>query len=179
MKKHRIRVLSILLPVMMLTGCSMSQSINESAKMSEANVSSTKEYIKAAIEDAGITDDMSDYDKCVAINNYICSVVEYSSDTGNEIWMDSDKSGTSDYCLVLGYGNCAGYAEAFKSMCSALDIECYICEGATTVSFHEWNYVVIDDAGYYVDVSWNDNVEQNGYLMSAEGWEDHVVDIMR
>lgn len=128
-----------------------------------------KDYIINAIDAAGITNEMTEYEKCVAINNYICSVVEYGETTIGAEWFTSE---SSDYCLVLGRGICLGYADAFQSMCCALGMECTIEGGGTPYGGHAWNAVIADGILYYADSTWND-VTNNLYLMSTSLWEDH------
>lgn len=124
-----------------------------------------KDYILTAIDASGVTNDTSDYDKCVAFNNYICSVVEYGTTPNAK---DVDESGITDYCLVTGYAVCNGYADAFQSMCCASGIECYIVTGYTpSGNYHVWNMVKINDVNYYVDTNGND-ISSNSYLMHTE-----------
>lgn len=140
-----------------------------------------KDYILNAIDAAGITNEMSEYEKCVAINNYICAVVNYAYDYRDPVGTPFDQSLFTDYSLVIGYADCGGYADAFQSMCVAVGMECYrdggrANNGAETVG-HWWNYVLADGVGYYVDTCWNDGTG-NAYLMSTTCWDDHYSDGM-
>lgn len=143
------------------------------------------EYL-LAIDAAGITNEMSDYEKCVRINDYLCASVEYGvPETQPHIAVEADGGinifDTGNYGLDLfwyGKGVCAGYADAFQTMTSMLGIESYVwCSGSLN---HAWNAVVIEDVTYFVDVTWNDNEDYpNRYLMSTELWADHdVADII-
>lgn len=139
-----------------------------------------KDYILTAIDASGVTNDTSDYDKCVAFNNYICSVVEYGT---MPIGTDISQSEFTDYCLVSGLAACQGYADAFQSMCCASGIECYIVSGivdnsANHNASHVWNMVKINGVDYYVDVTGNDTCA-NIYLMNAELPSDHTIWEMR
>lgn len=140
-----------------------------------------KDYILNAIDAAGITNEMSEYEKCVAINNYICAVVNYAYDYRDPIGTPFDQSLFTDYSLVIGYADCGGFADAFQSMCVAVGMECYrdggrANNGAVTAG-HFWNYVIADGVGYYVDTCWNDETG-NAYLMSTTCWDDHYSDGM-
>lgn len=59
---------------------------------------------------------------------------------------------------------CEGYARAFKVLCDRLGIGCTLVDGdakATvdgTPEAHMWNYVLVEDDWYAVDVTWNDPV---------------------
>lgn len=158
------------------------------------------EYL-LAIDAAGITDEMSDYEKCVRVNNYLCAVAEYGSpdvtsrNDGmiNDATLDkmfSEIETADDFIAFLdaatlaitpecgidliryGKGYCQAYADAFQTMTSMLGINSYVY-GSDSLN-HAWNAVVIDDVIYFVDVTWNDNtIKPNGYLMSTVLWDDH------
>ena len=56
---------------------------------------------------------------------------------------------------------CEGYANAFKVLCDAARIPCATNSGTAINSAgnpkgHRWNYVLIEDRWYAVDVTWND-----------------------
>ena len=134
------------------------------------------EYL-LAIDAAGITNEMSDYEKCVRINDYLCRIAEYDYD--NTLYETVDAAGTlmitsSHGIDLLQYkkGVCSGYADAFQTMTSMLGIESYIYSSKKLN--HAWNAVVIDGVRYFTDVTWNDNLNSNYYLMSTELWSDHT-----
>lgn len=125
----------------------------------------------SAYDATGITNDMSDYDKAVAINNYVCQTLSYedllNGDTPEKITWE---------CLIKGKANCQGYAQAFDCLCSMAGIgsNCVYGEGTTPdgVVLHAWNYVYADGTKYWVDVCWNDSTG-NAYLMSTSEFTDH------
>lgn len=57
---------------------------------------------------------------------------------------------------------CEGYARAFKVLCDRLGIGCTLVDGDAKATAdgateaHMWNYVLVEDAWYAVDVTWND-----------------------
>lgn len=119
------------------------------------------EYL-AAIDVMGITNEMSQYDKCVTIANYLCEHLEYGE-------------GPGEGHLALKYGKtaCGGYASAFQNICLALGIKCEYISSAEMV--HAWNKVYIDGTTYYVDVTWMDTGSRSKeYLMSTTLWGDHT-----
>lgn len=135
------------------------------------------EYL-LAIDAAGITNEMSDYEKCVRINDYLCAVAEYGRPEvswtsvrydGTVIMYGAEGVGLS--LLQYGKGVCAGYSDAFQTMTSMLGMESYVY-GSKSLN-HGWNAVVIDGVTYFVDVTWNDYLNSNTYLMSTELWSDH------
>ena len=145
------------------------------------------EYLMA-IDAAGITNEMGDYEKCVRINNYLCAVAEngvFDVLSRTKPRPEGDNFPVSDGLDLIQYGKgvCHNYADAFTTMATMLGIE---NGGCSSVSMnHTWNYVVIDGVTYYVDVTWNDMVtyvngveltdstNKNRYLMATELWEDH------
>lgn len=74
---------------------------------------------------------------------------------------ESANANTVYGCLVEGKAACEGYSRAFQLVLNKLDIDNRIItgEGATDgVNYiaHMWNYVTLDDKGYFVDVTWDD-----------------------
>lgn len=120
------------------------------------------DYIIQAYDATGITDDMSDYDKAVAINNYICKVVDWDTSTG-EI---EDKAAYSA-CLFYGKAICTGYSQAFLMLCTVAGVGADRAGGLANGVAHEWNYVLIGDTKYWVDVYSNDKFGTNDYLMKT------------
>lgn len=123
-----------------------------------------------AIDAAGITNEMSKYDKAVAINNYVCSVLAYDAARGSRIPY-------ADGLIALQMGGsaiCSVYADLYQTMCVTVGIECAVVSGKTGEESHAWNAVYIDGREYFVDPTWNDTVNSpNRYLMSETGWPDH------
>lgn len=139
------------------------------------------DYIIQAYDATGITDDMSDYDKAVAINNYLCRVLEYDHDAA--IWKPGETHrGYSEItysdrrCLTTGKAICEGYADAFVQLCTIAGVGADYCFGTVNNGAgHAWNFVLIGDTKYYVDVCWDD-VSENAYLMSTTPFADHKLD---
>lgn len=94
------------------------------------------EYL-LAIDAAGITNEMSDYEKCVRINDYLCKTVKYGTfempsphmivDAAGTVTVIGDNrgGGLGTDLLQHGIGVCSGYADAFQTMTSMLGIESY------------------------------------------------------
>ena len=124
------------------------------------------EFLVTAYDATGITNDMSDYDKAVAINNYICKVVEYG-------YGQVDDRALTAECLDYGYAICVGYANAFDSLCTIAGVYTDEVSGMYNKGGHAWNYVLIGDTKYWVDVTANDT-SNISYLMSTTLWADHT-----
>lgn len=129
----------------------------DTSKLDEKQLSVLKK-ISSAIDDI-ITDDMSDYDKELAVHDYIVLNTSYDEAAINalgEITVDAD----DPYgCLINGRSVCYGYASTFKLFMDILNIP---CETIYAKEFrgedHSWNIVEIEGHWYYVDVCWDDPI---------------------
>jgi len=104
-----------------------------------------------------ITDDMSDYEKELAIHDYIIDHCSYGH--------ASDGSEYTAYgALVNGQAVCSGYAAAMELLMSCCGVEnTFVIGNATSQSTnesenHAWNQVYIDGEWYNVDATWDDPV---------------------
>ena len=141
-----------------------------------------RDYVVDALNEAEIDNRMNDLDKIQAINNYLCEKLEYADYATEEGFSyKEDWLPFTDYCLMADSAVCAGYAEAFQSMCIACGIECYYVTGYTYQGddtegvYHAWNRVVTGERSYYIDTCWNDS-SNDAYFLSANGWDDHEID---
>ena len=116
------------------------------------------EKITAAISEI-ITADMSDYEKELAVHDFIILNTTYDEAAINalsEITTDAD----NPYgCLINGKSVCYGYATTFQLLMDMLDIPCNtIYAHALLGDDHSWNMVEIGGHWYYVDVCWDDSI---------------------
>ena len=102
-----------------------------------------------------IDPDMSDYEKELAIHDYITSICE--NDNRTDV---PDESYTPYGVLILGSAVCEGYSNTFKLFMDMLGIECDIITGTAKAGGHAWNRVSIDGKYYLVDVTWDDPVTE-------------------
>lgn len=122
------------------------------------NVEAKQNAIEAAASSvikSVITKDMTEYEKVLAIHDWICKNVTYKA-TDNA--SDQDIYGA----LILGEARCAGYAKLFSYLLNMAGIESSVVSGNSidkngeTVP-HAWNVVYIDDNAYYFDITWDDD----------------------
>ncbi len=137
-----------------------------------------------AIDAAGITNEMSDMEKCIRVNNYLCAAINGADDSEfftNPAWLIEKPLAEGEFALTTGNGVCRHYADAFVNIVGSLGIECKYIH--STMMNHAWNEVVIDGVTYYNDAYWNDCRGGNGwsdavagdtYLMSPVLWENHA-----
>ena len=103
---------------------------------------------------------MNDFEKATALNDYLCRTSEY----------DDTYSRYSGYdILAYGSGVCQAYANAYQRLMNAAGIPTdYVSGyGYSNGSWgrHGWNRSLIGGKYYYTDVTWNDGVGRNEYLL--------------
>lgn len=113
-----------------------------------------------------IDDGMSDVEKEMAINAYLCdnacyddaaleNAEKYSFTQVDEEFYDSF---TAYGILVDGVGVCASYSAAFKLLSDAAGLDSIVVTGYLDGSVpHAWNKVKLEDSWYIVDATNNDN----------------------
>ena len=113
-----------------------------------------------------IEDGMSDAQKELAINTYLCENSQYDHDALKNAekysftMVDEEfyDSFTAYGILVDGVGVCASYSAAFKLLADAAGMESIVVTGYLDGSVpHAWNKVKVDDHWYIVDTTNNDN----------------------
>ncbi len=100
--------------------------------------------------------DMPDYQKELLIHDYIVEHCTYQETA------DSKAQYTAYGCLIEGKAVCEGYAESARLLFQAAGLDCYYVEGAGNSANHAWNCVQIDGQYYWVDVTWDDPVPEDG-----------------
>lgn len=111
-----------------------------------------------------ITSDMNDLEKEEAINNYLCTHLEYdfdaleSAEKNDYTYADPefDDSFTVYGALINKVCVCKGYAEAFKLLCDLAGVDSLVVLGQMESIGHAWNKVKINDEWLSIDVTNND-----------------------
>lgn len=127
-----------------------------------------KEISKEAerVVDSIITDDMTELEKEMAINQYLCDTAEYDMDA-LENAEENDFAGVdakfndsfTPYGVLLNKtGVCSSYAGAFKLLAQQAGLECIVVTGNLDGELpHAWNKIKIDGEWRIVDSTNNDN----------------------
>lgn len=120
-----------------------------------------------------ISDRMTDYEKALAIFDWISANTEYDhySCNSGETYDTESATNIPAYYLegvfITGYAVCDGYSKAFSLLCNMEGIDCIRVVGVAVsggeAGGHAWNKVLIDkypddgiDAKYYlVDITWS------------------------
>ena len=113
-----------------------------------------------------ITGDMSDLEKELAINRYLCDTAEYDTaaleNAGENDYEDTDEEFRDSFTpygvLFNKKGVCSSYAGAFKLLAQEAGLECIVVTGYLDGELpHAWNKVKIDGEWRIVDAANNDN----------------------
>lgn len=102
-----------------------------------------------------ITPRMDDYQKEIALHDYIINHARYDELNYRRNTIP-DESYTPYGILIKGTGVCAGYAYTMKYLCDKVGIECIVVSGKGDGGDHAWNIVKIGGEYYHVDVTWDD-----------------------
>lgn len=89
------------------------------------------------------------YEKVKYIYESIILSTDYQKGTENEQDIRS--------VLLSHKSVCGGYSKTFLYLCDKADIPCgYVIGDIDGMDLHAWNFVVLDDKSYWVDVTWGD-----------------------
>ncbi|PYG88234.1 transglutaminase/protease-like cytokinesis protein 3 [Ruminiclostridium sufflavum DSM 19573] len=130
-----------------------------------------------------IADEMTDYEKELAIHDYLVANYKYDYENYKSDTLP-DESYTPYGLLIKGTGVCQAYAEAMKLLLNRVGVECEVVIGKSREEAHGWNIVKLDDEYYMVDVTWDDPTpDEEGYISygyfnvtSGQLEEDHSWD---
>ena len=104
----------------------------------------------SAVLDEILTEDMSDYEKELAVYQWMTTELSY--DTGVLQVIPNTQADCDNPYGALKYHNavCVGYATTFRLFMQMLDIPCMVVHN--TDAYHSWNLVELDDEWYHVDI---------------------------
>ncbi len=108
-----------------------------------------------------VTDGMSDYEKELAIHDYIIDISDYDRAELYPGLGSPDPDNSNPYgTLINGRAICSGYSGTFQLFMDMLGIECITVNGAAHADLeeHAWNMVRLGGEWYCVDVTWDDPV---------------------
>lgn len=103
--------------------------------------------------------ELSDYEKELAIHNYVCETITYSNDSARP-------DITNCYGgLIEGFGNCQAYTDAFSLLCGLEGFNCGRITCKADGTEHSLNYIVINGEYYFVDCTFDDGISdpERGY----------------
>lgn len=118
--------------------------------LTKSEVASAKLVFNQGVQKAlsVVDDSMTNVQKALVIHDFLCSIARYPHDYNSEMLH-------SAYGIFYnGDTVCAGYSLAYSYLMHYLDIPCYYVSSPSMQ--HAWNAVYVDDAWYYVDLTYDD-----------------------
>ncbi len=106
-----------------------------------------------------ITSDMTDYDKEIALHDYLVAHCKYSEDTAQMAESDIYRAYGA---LVNSDAVCNGYAEAMQLLLMCAGVNSQFVVGTADGIDHAWNLVELDGNWYHLDSTWDDPLPDNG-----------------
>ena len=100
----------------------------------------------------GLTDDA---DKIVAIHNYIAGNFCYNTAFAQSVRKGLVKNYTPDTNRILSEktGVCYDFSALFAAMCRSQGIPCTVEKGYTSIGYHAWNRVWVNDSWVALDLT--------------------------
>jgi hypothetical protein len=126
-----------------------------------------RKILDACIEVIGalIDEGMSDYEKELAIHDWIIDWADYDEESlSNSPNAKPDPDNDNPYGTIYGKkAICAGFTTTFQLFMDMLGVECISVKGYYNRNGedHAWNMVRIDGEWYCVDVTWDDPIGGN------------------
>lgn len=106
-----------------------------------------------------ITEGMDDYEKELAVHDYIIYNCTYDEGALSAIPNPSENSDNPYGALINGQAICKGYTTTFRMFMGMLGIPCGTVHSSDTDGDeHAWNTVKLGGSWYYVDCTWDDPV---------------------
>ena len=117
--------------------------------------------------------DKRDYEKVAFVNKYICTHFSYRNTSNILSASTSNETRSVGYMLCMKEGCCESYAKVAMLMLRELGVEAIY----VTSTDHAWNLVLINNQWYTLDVTWNDDEQDNSisgdYLLTAQPKDTH------
>ena len=123
-----------------------------------------EEYIDNEIEKIVnnlIDSRMSTEEKIKAVNDYIVKIYKYD---------DTLQSDNVYRALTTKTTICQGYAMTAYKMFKAIGIDCRIINGDRDGIRHSWNLVKLNKVWYHLDITNNDNIIRDKYLLKSDNF---------
>lgn len=132
------------------------------AEMGYRTTKEQEEYIDSELErivNNLIDSRMTVEEKVKAINDYIVKIYKYD---------DTLKSDNVYTALTTKTTICQGYAMTAYKMFKLMGIDCRIVNGDRDGTSHAWNLVNVNGTWYHLDITNNDNIVRDRYLLKSD-----------
>lgn len=100
-----------------------------------------------------IAEDMTDYEKELALHDYLVTHCVYSEDANQQPGSDIYRAYGA---LVNQNAVCNGYAEAMHILMMCAEVQTQFVIGTADGIDHAWNLVQLDGSWYHLDSTWDD-----------------------
>lgn len=117
-----------------------------------------------ALEEAGISSSMSEYDICLRLYGYI-----------GETLAPAGRTVGPEAALAAGEGSPADYSALFQELAKAMDIDCYVAVGIAPGRGGSWNMVITQNQIYGVDSYYGDTSGKNCAMMEGHRMEGYTL----
>ncbi len=111
------------------------------------------------VMDSVITESMSDYEKEIALHDYLVSHCKYSEEVNQYSESDIYRAYGA---LVNREAVCNGYAEALTLLLECAGVNSMFVTGTAEGIEHAWNLVELDGKWYHLDATWDDPLPDRG-----------------
>lgn len=109
-----------------------------------------------------IDESMSDYEKELALHDYLMDHVQYDDRVFDHDYSEVDRNSATPYgALVEGRAICYGFSSTYELLMNMVGIDCLRVDGTaeSTNQLHSWNVVCLDGDWYCVDIAWDRNAK--------------------
>ena len=132
------------------------------------------EKVEALIEELGITDNTSDYDKVKLVYDYVCENVTYDYENLDD--PDYTLKFSAYAALIHKTAICQGYGTLMYRILNEVDVDTRFVAGFDDNGVdHGWNLVEVDGSYYYIDATWDAGSEEYEYFLKGESdFVDHT-----
>ena len=105
-----------------------------------------------------ITDDMTDYERELAIHDYIVANYQYDVAAATDAGANVVRTHSITGMLIDGKGVCEAYSNTFMLMCKMAGLDCELATGTLDGVKHQWNIIRLGGEYYNVDLTSDDPV---------------------
>lgn len=135
------------------------------ASYTQSSVSALESQLKSArlsFISSLDTTGLSDYEIELLVHDAIVEKVTYDTAAANSSTVDV--AHTAYGALVDSSAVCDGYSSAFMYVLDYYGIEARVVTGTASGGGHAWSMVQLDGSWYEVDTTWDDGLEDYGYI---------------
>ena len=104
-----------------------------------------------------ITEDMSDYEKCLAVHDYMTENIHYNFSAISVSFVH--EAFTVEGAILKKQAVCNGIAKAVALLLNRAGVPCTVVQGSSAIDEneidHAWNMVLLDGKYYHMDVTWD------------------------